>query len=61
MSTRSPQFGRAGSRERRPAAADATLEDRNKERSDDVNRRQRLGSAMRSMNRQPGTDKSPGK
>jgi hypothetical protein len=38
MSTRSPQFGRAGSRERRPAAEDASTEERAKTRNDDINR-----------------------
>jgi hypothetical protein len=58
MSTRSPQFGRAGSRERRPAAEDASTEERAKTRNDDINRRQRLGAAMRDMNRSGGPAKS---
>ncbi len=61
MSTRSPQFGRAGSRERRPAAEDASTGDRAKARNDDANRRQRLGAAMRDMNRPAASDKSQDK
>lgn len=51
MSSRSPQFGRTGSKDPRPAASDASTEDRNKARSDDLHRRQRLGAATRDMNR----------
>ncbi|HEY4319497.1 MAG TPA: hypothetical protein VGN04_18005 [Herbaspirillum sp.] len=51
MSSRSPQFGRTGSKESRPAADDASAEDRSKARIDDINRRQRLGAATRDMNR----------
>jgi hypothetical protein len=51
MSSRSPQFGRTGSKEPRPAAGDASAEDRSKARNDDINRRQRLGAATRDMNR----------
>jgi hypothetical protein len=61
MSSRSPQFGRTGSKEPRPAASDASAEDRSKARNDDVNRRQRLGVATRDMNRLAETNKSNGK
>jgi hypothetical protein len=58
MSSRSPQFGRTGSKEPRPAADNASPEDRNKARSDDINRRQRLSVATRDMNRLAATPKS---
>lgn len=58
MSSRSPQFGRTGSKEPRPIADDASAEDRSKARNDDLNRRQRLGAATRDMNRLAGSNKS---
>ena len=58
MSSRSPQFGRTGSKEPRPIADDASTEDRNKARHDDLNRRQRLGAATRDMTRLAGSTKS---
>jgi hypothetical protein len=59
MSSRSPQFGRTGSKEPRPAANGASAEDRTKARNDDINRRQRLGVATRDMNRLAASNKSP--
>ena len=61
MSSRSPQFGRTGSKEPRPAASNASNEDRTKARNDDTNRRQRLGVATRDMNRLTDPNKSQDK
>ena len=58
MSSRSPQFGRTGSKEPRPAANNASADDRTKARNDDLNRRQRLGAATRDMNRLAASNKS---
>jgi hypothetical protein len=58
MSTRSPQFGRAGSKDRRASAEAENIDDRRTRiRADDVNRRQRLSMAMRDMNRLSATHK----
>ncbi|MDB5777470.1 MAG: hypothetical protein JWP38_3603 [Herbaspirillum sp.] len=62
MSTRSPQFGRAGSKGRHASAEEANINDhRAKPRSDDVNRRQRLSMVMRDMNRLSAHNKTQGK
>ncbi|MDB5992661.1 MAG: hypothetical protein JWQ10_4064 [Herbaspirillum sp.] len=58
MSSRSPQFGRTGAKEPRPAANNASAEERSKARNEDANRRQRLGMATRDMNRLAALNKS---